>query len=81
MIINYRENGGKAFPVNPKPNILYLNTEIVIVVAITKRIKIIMSIQVCLISQINFDYKENRGKKNFSCKLIASKSCIAIRRT
>ena len=36
-----------------------------IIVLITKRMEIIMSIHVCLISQINFDYKENGGKKGF----------------
>ena len=30
---------------------------------ITKRMEIIMNIQVCLISQMNFDYKEIAGKK------------------
>ena len=32
---------------------------------ITKEIEIIMSIQVYLISWMNFDYKENGGKKAF----------------
>ena len=36
-----------------------------IVVPITKRVEIVMSIQVCLISQMNFDYEENGGKKAF----------------
>ena len=36
-----------------------------IVVPITIRMEIIMSIQVCLISQMNFDYMENYGKKVF----------------
>ena len=35
-----------------------------IVLPITKRKVIIISIQVCLISQMNFDYKENGGKKS-----------------
>ena len=39
--------------------------ENMIVVPITKRMEIIMGIQVCLISRINFDYKENGGKKAF----------------
>ena len=39
-----------------------------IVVPITKRIEIIMSIQVCLISWVNIIYRENGGKKSFSCK-------------
>ena len=36
-----------------------------IVVPITKRMEIIMSIQVCLISWKNFDYKEMAKKKAF----------------
>ena len=40
------------------------NEDNMIVVTITKRIEIVMSIQVCLISQINFDYKENNGKNS-----------------
>ena len=35
----------------------------------------------CLILQINFDYKELGGKKSFSCKFKASRSCILIWRT
>ena len=59
-------------------NIVYPNMENKIVVPITKEIEIIMSIQVCLISRMNFDYKENGGKKSFSCKSKASISCIPI---
>ena len=62
-------------------NIMYPNKENMIVVPITKRMEIIMSIQVCLISQINFDYKENGGKKSFSCKSKAIISCIPMRKT
>ena len=40
-----------------------------IVVPITKRIEIIMSIQVCFISRMNFDSKENRGRKSFLANL------------
>ena len=36
-----------------------------IVVPITKRMEFIMSLQVCLISWMNFDYKENGEKKAF----------------
>ena len=36
-----------------------------IVVLITKRMKIIKGIQVCLISWVNFDYTENGRKKAF----------------
>ena len=42
--------------------IVYLKEENMIVVPITKRMEIIMSIQVCLISRMNFDYKDNSGK-------------------
>ena len=45
-------------------NILYPNVENMIVVLITKKMEIITSIQVCLISWMNFDYKENDGKKS-----------------
>ena len=36
-----------------------------IVAVVTKRMEITMSIQVCLISWMNFDYKENGGNKAF----------------
>ena len=52
-----------------------------IVVLISKRMEIIMSMQVFLASWMNFDYKENRGKKSFSFRSKASISCIPIRRT
>ena len=45
-------------------------------VSIVKRIEIITSIQVCLILWMNFDYKENYGKKSFSCKSKALILCI-----
>ena len=45
---------------------------------ITKRMEIIRSIPVCLISWMNFDYKENGRKKNFSSKSKASISCNPI---
>ena len=44
-------------------NIMYPNVENMIVVPITKGMNFAMGIQVCLISRINFDYKENGGKK------------------
>ena len=37
-----------------------------------------MSIQVCFISQTNINYKENGGKKSFSCKSKALISCIPM---
>ena len=46
-------------------NIMYRNVENMIVMPITKKMEIVMSIQVRLVSQINFDYKENGGKKAF----------------
>ena len=49
-------------------NIVDPNEDNMIVVLITKRIEIVLSIQVCLISWINFYYEENGGKKGFSCK-------------
>ena len=36
-----------------------------IVVPITKRMEILISIQLCLICRMNFDYTENGGKKAF----------------
>ena len=33
------------------------------------------------ISRMNFDYKENGGKKRFCCKSIASISCFPMERT
>ena len=59
-------------------NIVYPNKENMIAVSITKIMEIIISIQICLISRINFDYMENGGKKSFSFKSIASISCIPI---
>ena len=46
-------------------NILHPNVENMIVMPITKRMEIISSIQVCLISRVNFDHKENGRKKAF----------------
>ena len=44
---------------------MYPNMENMIVVPVTKRMEIIMSIQIFLISRMNFDYKENGAKKAF----------------
>ena len=60
---------------------MYPNVENMVVVPITKRMEIIMGIQVYLFSRMNFDFKENGGKKSFSCKSKASMSCIRIWRT
>ena len=46
-------------------NIVYPNVGNIIIVPITKKMDIIMNIQVCLISHMNFGYKENGGKKAF----------------
>ena len=54
---------GKLFLLIQSINNVYTNVENMIVVLITKRMEIIMNIQLCLISQMNFDYKENAGKK------------------
>ena len=53
----------KAFLSNAKVNIMYPNLENMTVVPITKRMEIIMNIQVCLISRMNNNYKGNGGKE------------------
>ena len=66
MNFYYNENGGtKLFLQKQSINIVYANVENIIVMTITKRIDIIMGIQVCLTSQMSFDYKENDRKKTF----------------
>ena len=62
-------------------NIVYPNAENMIVVPTTKRIEIIIGIQVCLIPRMNVDYKESGGEKTFSYKSKASISCILLWRT
>ena len=47
---------------------MYPNEVNIVVLPITKELEIIKSIQVCLISWMNFGFKENGGKKSFSCK-------------
>ena len=49
--------------------------------AYDKKMEIITSIQACLISWMNTNYKENGGKKSFSCQTKESISCIPIKRT
>ena len=44
---------------------MYPNVENLIVAPITKRMEIIVSIHVCPISRMNFDYIKNGGKKAF----------------
>ena len=46
-------------------NVVYPNKENMIIVPITKRMEIILSIPVCLISRMNFGYTKNGGKKAF----------------
>ena len=56
----------KAFLANPNINIVCPNEENMIVVPITKKMEITTSIHVCLISQMNINYKANGGKESFS---------------
>ena len=63
----------KAFFANQSVNMVFPNVENMIVVP--------MTVQVCLISRINFDYKENGQKKSFSSKSKASISCIPTKWT
>ena len=54
---------GKLFLQIQSINTMYPEMGNMIVMLITKRIEIITSIQVCLISRMSFDYEENGGKK------------------
>ena len=66
MNFDHNKNGQKkAVLANPKSNIRYPKVENMIVMPITKRMEMNMSIQVCLILRMNFDQKENGGKKAF----------------
>ena len=49
--------------------------------AIRSRMEIIINIQVCLISPVNINYRENGGMKRFSFKYKASISCFLMWRT
>ena len=71
----------KAFLANPKHHIVYPNDKNMIVVPITKRMAIITSIQVCLISRMSVNYKDNDRKKSFSSKSKAPISCILMWRS
>ena len=62
-------------------NVMYPNEENTNVVPITKGVEIIMSIQVCLTSSMNINFKKNGGKKSFPYKSKASISCILMKRT
>ena len=46
-----------------------------------ERMKIITSIQVCLISQMNINLRKMVERKSISCKSKASRSCITMWRT
>ena len=46
-------------------NFMYPKVENIIVMPITTRMEIVKSIQVCLFSRKNFDYKENGREKAF----------------
>ena len=61
--------GRKLFLKIKSINIMYPNVENKIAEPMTKRMEIILSIQVYLISRINFDYKENGRKKAFLANL------------
>ena len=67
MNFDYQENGEKkSFSYESEAcNIIYPNDANMIVVPIRKGIEIITSIHVCLISQININYKEYGGQKSF----------------
>ena len=58
-------------------NMMYPNVVNMMVMPITKGTKIVLSIQICLILWMNFDYEENGGK-SLSCKSKALISCIPI---
>ena len=61
---NYRKK--KAFFWNQNIDMVYSNKENVFIVPMTKKMKIIMRILVCPIWGMNFDSKENGGRKRFS---------------
>ena len=50
---------------NQSINVVHPNEDNMTVMPITKRMEIITRTQVCLISQMNIDYKENGGKNWF----------------
>ena len=58
----------KAFLANPKHQYRVSIMENMIAMPITKIMEIVMGIQVCFIPWMNFDYKENGGKKAFLAK-------------
>ena len=68
----------KAFLANPKHQYRVSQCREQGCSANKKKMEIIRSIHVCFISWMNFDYKENGGKKSFSWKSKASISCILV---
>ena len=79
---DYTENGGKkAFPANPKHQYCVSYYGEHDCNANNKKNGIVMGIQVCLVSWMNINYRENGGKKSISCKSKASRSCIPKWRT
>ena len=71
----------KAFLANPKHQYYVSQWGEHDCSAIMIKMKIIMSIQVCLIPPMNINYRENGGIKSFSCKTKASISCFPMWRT
>ena len=55
----------KVFLTNTKHQIVYPKVENIVVMPIMIEIQIVKRIQVCFVSQMNFDYEENGGKKVF----------------
>ena len=62
-------------------NIVYSIMENMIIVPITKKNGYCYQYQVCLISWVNIDCKENSWAKRFSCKFKASRFCIPMWKT
>ena len=71
----------KTFIVNPKHQYHASQWEEHDCSAITKGIEIITGIQVCLISSMNINRRENGGMKCFSCQSKASISCFPMWKT
>ena len=59
-------------------NIIYPNVENVIIAPITKRIEIIMTIQVCFISHMNLKIRKMVERKAFLAKSKLSISCTPM---
>ena len=62
---DYKENGEKPFLQIQSISIMYPNKGNMIVAPITKTKEIITSIQVCLVSQVNINFKEMVEKQAF----------------